>query len=82
MWNMMSDNRRLPLFSSLAIRNGVQLLGTVLSDVDVNFELSFGQAGKQLLSSSMALKRFRKDLAVAEAVGATSTARCGAILGE
>jgi hypothetical protein len=72
MWNMLSDNRRLPLFSSLATRNGVQLLGTVLSVVVADFELRFGQNRKQQLPSSVVSERFRKDLAVVVAVAATA----------
>ena len=48
----------------------------------VDFELSFSQAEKQLLSSSVALNRFQKDSAVAEVVGAKAPARCGPVSGE
>jgi hypothetical protein len=78
MWNMLSDHRQLLLFASLAIKDGIPLLGTVLNDVVADFRLSF-QTGKQPLLSNVALKRFKKS---AVAVTATASARRGPVPGE
>jgi hypothetical protein len=51
----------------LVIEDGVPPSGTESNDVVVDFELSFGQTGKQLLLSIVALKHFQKDPAVAAA---------------
>ncbi|HEX8656652.1 MAG TPA: hypothetical protein VF690_03925 [Hymenobacter sp.] len=47
MWNMLSDNMRLPP------------LGTVLIDFAVGIELSFAQAGKQSLVRQLSLAKRR-----------------------
>jgi len=47
MWNMLSDNMRL------------LPLGTVLSDVVADFELSFGQTGKHPLERRLSLAKRR-----------------------
>jgi hypothetical protein len=66
----------------LVIEDRAPPSGTEASDVVVDFELSFSQAEKQLLSSSVALNRFQKDSAVAEVVDAKAPARCGPVSGE
>lgn len=64
MWNMLSDNRRLSLFPLLAIRNGAQLCRHCIKRRCRYF------LAKKQLSSSVALKRLQKDLAIAVAVAA------------